>query len=112
MNVIVDFVDYNKPNNMNNINILKAHIDIKTTILRFELSIQDLKEKHPDRTDLINTMTETLNDILEFQNAFIELENSLKLEYRTNFRLEHVNLTLKEKIRELELEGKMQREGI
>ena len=105
-------VDYDKPNNMNDINILKAHIDIKTTILRFQLSIQNLKEKHPDRTDLINTMTETLNDILEFQNAFIELENSLKLEYRTNFRLEHVNMTLKEKIRELELKGKMQREGI
>lgn len=43
--------------------ILQAGIAIKTTETKVKLSLEEIKEKHPGREDIIKSMSETLNDV-------------------------------------------------
>jgi len=73
---------------MNSLEILQAKINLKTTILKFTNSIQELQEKHAERTDLIDSLLDSLDDVAKFQSVFMELENEYHLECKTNFRLQ------------------------
>lgn len=73
---------------MNSLEILQAKINLKTTILKFTNSIEELQEKHSERTDLIDSMLDSLDDVAKFQSVFLELENEYHLECKTNFRLQ------------------------
>ena len=73
---------------MNSLEILQAKINLKTTILKFTNSIEELQDKHSERTDLIDSMLDSLDDVAKFQSVFLELENEYHLECKTNFRLQ------------------------
>ena len=71
---------------MNTLEILKAKINLKTTIIKFKDSLDELVEKHESRTDLINSMKESLQDIEHFHNVFLEFEQEYRIECKSNFR--------------------------
>ena len=56
---------------MQDLTLLKTSIAFNTTITKMNLSLDDIKENNPNRLDLINSMTETLNDIKYAQASFL-----------------------------------------
>lgn len=72
---------------MNSWEVLQAKINLKTTVLKLKLSVEQIEEKHPERKDLIDSMRESLTDIEQFQSVFNELENEYHLECKSSFRL-------------------------
>tara|TARA_R100001460_G_scaffold40487_1_gene75701 strand:- start:8737 stop:9030 length:294 start_codon:yes stop_codon:yes gene_type:complete len=97
---------------MESIDLLKAKINLQTTILKFTSSIQELQEKHPDRKDLINSMLNSLQDISEFQSIFLELEENFILECKANLRLQMQISENKHVIDKLKIQLKIQQEGL
>ena len=97
---------------MNSLDILTAKINMNTTILKFKNSIKDLKKNNPHRHDLINSMTESLKDVEEFNNIFLELEHEYKMECKINFRHQTYISDLKFKIKELQLQLKIKKEDL
>jgi len=96
---------------MNTLDILKAKINLQTTIIKFTNSIEELQSKHPEREDLINSMLESLEDVSQFQSVFMQFEDEYLLECKANLRLQMVIadlkqevLTLKEEIQDLKTE--------
>ena len=71
---------------MNTLEILKAKINLKTTIIKFKDSLDELVEKHESRTDLINSMKESLQDIEHFHSVFKDFEEEYYLECKANLR--------------------------
>ena len=82
--------------------ILMARINLNHTCLKFEVSIDDIKTKHPKRTDLITSMEKSLGEV---RHAILVLEN-LEREHRStskqNFNLQKINLEQLFKIQQLE----------
>ena len=63
---------------MNSLQILKAKINLKATIIKFNNSIEEIKKKHPDRKDLIDSMLDSLDDVEQFQSVFLaELKHEI-----------------------------------
>ena len=96
---------------MNTLDILKAKVNLQTTIIKFTNSIEELQEKHSERKDLIDSMLESLEDVSQFQSVFMQFEDEYLLECKANLRLQMVIadlkqevLTLKEKIKDLKTE--------
>ena len=96
---------------MNTLDILKAKVNLQTTIIKFTNSIEELQDKHPEREDLINSMLESLEDVSQFQSVFMQFEDEYLLECKANLRLQMVIadlkqevLTLKEEIQDLKTE--------
>tara|TARA_R100000655_G_scaffold17819_3_gene37759 strand:- start:643 stop:936 length:294 start_codon:yes stop_codon:yes gene_type:complete len=97
---------------MESLDILKAKINLQTTIIKFTSSIEELQKTHPERHDLINSMLESLQDISEFQSIFLELEEHLILECKTNLRLQMQISEQKHEIDKLRLELNIKKEGL
>lgn len=76
-------------------NILLAKIDLRTTILKLELSLQDIKDNNPKRTDLIDSMEQSLNDLINISKTFVAMEKELQLQHHRIMALERLNLELK-----------------
>lgn len=96
---------------MNTLDILKAKVNLQTTIIKFTNSIEELQSKHPEREDLIDSMLESLEDVSQFQSVFMQFEDEYILECKANLRLQMVIadlkqeiLTLKEEIKDLKTE--------
>lgn len=62
---------------MKDIDLLLAPILINKTINKLKISYDELKEKHPERIDLINSHDESIKDLVEVLKTFrfIDLEN-------------------------------------
>ncbi len=71
--------------------ILLAQIDLKTTILKLETSLQDIKYKNPKRTDLIDSMEQSLNDLMNVSKTFVAMEKELQLQHHRIMTLERLN---------------------
>jgi len=91
---------------MESIDLLKAKINLQTTIIKFTSSIEELQKKHPERHDLIDSMLESLEDVAEFQSVFMQLEEEFILECKTNLRLQMVIADLKQEVLMLKQEIK------
>jgi hypothetical protein len=96
---------------MNSLDILKAKVNLQTTIIKFTNSIEELQSKHPERIDLIDSMLESLEDVSQFQSVFMQFEDEYILECKANLRLQiHIAdlkqeiLMLKEEIKDLKTE--------
>tara|TARA_R110002110_G_scaffold107847_9_gene269743 strand:- start:8311 stop:8604 length:294 start_codon:yes stop_codon:yes gene_type:complete len=89
---------------MNSLELLKAKINLKTTLLKFRLSIEEIEKNHPNRKDLINSMAESLDDLERFQSIFKELEDEYYLECKNHFRSHLVIAELKHEIDKLRIE--------
>ena len=80
-------------------NILLAKIDLRTTILKLELSLQDIKNNNPKRTDLIDSMEQSLNDLINVSKTFVAMEKELQIQHNRIMTLERLNLELKTEIK-------------
>jgi len=83
---------------MNTLDILKAKVNLQTTIIKFTNSIEELQDKHPEREDLINSMLESLEDVSQFQSVFMQFEDEYLLECKANLRLQMVIADLKQEV--------------
>ena len=83
---------------MDTLEILKAKINLQTTIIKFTSSIEELQEKHPERKDLIDSMLDSLEDISYFQSVFMQFEDEYLLECKANLRLQMVIADLKQEV--------------
>ena len=97
---------------MESIDLLKAKINLQTTIIKFTSSIEELQKTHPERKDLIDSMLESLEDVAEFQSVFMQLEEEFILECKTNLRLQMQISEQKHEIDKLRLELNIKKEGI
>ena len=97
---------------MESIDLIKAKINLQTTIIKFTSSIEELQKTHPERHDLINSMLESLEDVSEFQSVFMQLEEEFILECKTNLRLQMQISEQKHEIDKLKLELNIKKEGI
>jgi len=71
--------------------ILLAQIDLKTTILKLEASLQDIKDNNPKRIDLIDSMEQSLNDLINVSKTFVSMEKELQLQHHRIMTLERLN---------------------
>jgi len=91
---------------MDSLEILKAKINLQTTIIKFTSSIEELQNKHPEREDLIDSMLDSLDDVSQFQSVFMEFEDEYLLECKANLRLQMVIADLKQEVLMLKQEIK------
>jgi len=91
---------------MDSLEILKAKINLQTTIIKFTSSIEELQAKHPERKDLIDSMLDSLDDVSQFQSVFMEFEDEYLLECKANLRLQMVIADLKQEVLMLKQEIK------
>lgn len=91
---------------MNTLDILKAKVNLQTTIIKFTNSIEELQAKHPERKDLIDSMLDSLDDVSQFQSVFMEFEDEYLLECKANLRLQMVIADLKQEVLMLKQEIK------
>jgi hypothetical protein len=83
---------------MDSLEILKAKINLQTTIIKFTSSIEELQAKHPERKDLIDSMLDSLDDVSQFQSVFMQFEDEYLLECKANLRLQMVIADLKQEV--------------
>ena len=86
---------------MNSVEILKAKINLKTTLLKLKISIEEIQSKHPERKDLLISMLDSLDDVAHFQSVFMELEDEYLLECKSTFRLQLIIAQQKHEIEKL-----------
>ena len=91
---------------MDDLTLFRTGVLINHTYTKVTLSLDEIKEKHPERTDIINSMTETKDELQEVSLVFRRLEQEYRAAIQNAFRLEFVNMDLKRKIENLELEIK------
>ena len=72
-------------------NILLARIDLRTTILKLKTSVQDIKDNNPKRTDLIDSMEQSLNDLMNVSKTFVAMEKEFQIQHHRIMTLERLN---------------------
>jgi predicted RNase H-like nuclease (RuvC/YqgF family) len=79
--------------------LLSSRINLNHTCLKIQVSIEDIKTKHPNRTDLISSMEQSLHEIKKAMVVYDTLEKEFRTARQMNFNLERLNL---EKIQEIQ----------
>ncbi len=97
---------------MDSLEILKAKINLQTTIIKFTNSIEELQDKHPERKDLIDSMLDSLEDVQQFQSVFMQFEDQYLLECKSNLRLQMVISEQKHELDKLNILVENLKEGI
>ena len=80
------------------LDLLSSRINLNHTCLKLQVSIEDIKTKHPNRTDLINSMEQSLHEIKKAMLVYGTLEKEFRTSRQMNFDLQHLNLELKQEI--------------
>ena len=78
--------------------LLSSRINLNHTCLKLQVSIEDIKTKHPNRTDLINSMEQSLHEIKKAMVVYDRLEKEFRIARQMNFNLERLNLEQKQEI--------------
>ena len=92
---------------MNELTIITGKVNLDTTYYKIKLSLEEIKQKHGTRTDLIDSMERSLSDLQEVKIAFDAIEKELRSALQQNFRLEKLLQEEKFKVRDLEIQLKM-----
>lgn len=92
---------------MNELTIITGKVNLDTTYLKIKLSLEEIKQKHGTRTDLIDSMERSLSDLQEVKIAFDAMEKELRTALQQNFRLEKLLQEEKFKSKDLQMELKM-----
>lgn len=87
---------------MDDFTTLRAQVLLSHTYLKIQGSLNDIKAKNPNRTDLIDSMEETLEHIQECKVYWNQLEQEYRALRQNAYRLELVNLDLKTENNRLE----------
>ena len=80
------------------LDLLSSRINLNHTCLKLQVSIEDIKTKHPNRTDLINSMEQSLHEIKKAMVVYGTLEKEFRTTRQMNFNLERLNLEQKQEI--------------
>ena len=78
-----------------------SRINLNHTCLKLKVSIEDIKTKHPNRIDLINSMEQSLYEIKKAILVYDHLEKEFRATKQINFDLQHINLELKQEVKDL-----------
>jgi hypothetical protein len=92
---------------MDELTIITGKVNLDTTYLKIKLSLEDIKEKHGTRTDLIDSMERSLVDLQQVKISYDAIEKELRAALQQNFRLEKLLQEEKFKVRDLEIQLKM-----
>jgi len=74
------------------LDLLSSRINLNHTCLKLQVSIEDIKTKHPNRTDLISSMEQSLYEIKKAMVVYQTLEKEFRATRQINFDLQHINL--------------------
>lgn len=79
---------------MDEINVLLAQSSLNLAISSMQYSLNEIKEKHPERLDLIQSMERHLNGLLDSLIVFRELEkdNRTLRKMNMNYHIENMEL--------------------
>lgn len=80
--------------------LLSSRINLNHTCLKLQVSIEDIKTKHPNRTDLISSMEQSLHEIKKAMVVYGTLEKEFRASRQMNFNLERLNLELKQEVKD------------
>jgi hypothetical protein len=80
------------------LDLLSSRINLNHTCLKLQVSIEDIKTKHPNRTDLLNSMEQSLHEIKKAMLVYDTLEKEFRTARQMNFNLERLNLEQKQEI--------------
>ena len=83
------------------LDLLSSRINLNHTCLKLKVSIEDIKNKHPNRTDLITSMQQSLIEITQAILVYQTLEKEFRATRQINFDLQHLNLELKQEVKDL-----------
>jgi hypothetical protein len=72
--------------------LLSSRINLNHTCLKMQVSIEDIKTKHPNRTDLISSMEQSLHEIKKAMLVYQTLEKEFRVTRQINFDLQRINL--------------------
>jgi len=89
---------------MEDLILLKTSVQIGALHAKISLSLDEIKQNHPNRKDLIDSMSQSLKDVKEIHRVFLQLENEYRIANKSLFRLELINLDLKHEIEMLRKE--------
>ena len=92
---------------MNELTIITGKVNLDTTYLKIKISLEDIKEKHGQRTDLINSMERSLADLQQVKISYDAIEKELRAALQQNFRLEKLLMEEKFKNKDLEIQLKI-----
>ena len=92
---------------MDELTIITGKVNLDTTYLKIKLSLEEIKEKHGTRTDLINSMERSLVDLQQVKISYDAIEKELRTALQQNFRLEKLLMEEKFKNKELQIELKI-----
>ena len=92
---------------MNELTIITGKVNLDTTYLKIKLSIEEIKQKHGTRTDLIDSMERSLADLQQVKISYDAIEKELRAALQQNFRLEKLLQEEKFKVKDLEIQLKM-----
>jgi hypothetical protein len=90
---------------MNELTIITGKVNLDTTYLKIKISLEDIKEKHGQRTDLINSMERSLADLQQVKISYDAIEKELRTALQQNFRLE--KLLMEEKFKNKDLQTQL-----
>ena len=87
---------------MDDYTILRSQVLLGFTYAKIQSSLDEIKTKHPTRTDLITSMEETLEHLQECKVYWNQLEQEYRALRQNAYRLELVNLGLNTENKRLE----------
>jgi len=81
--------------------LLSSRINLNHTCIKLQVSIDEIKTKHPNRTDLITSMEQSLHEIKKAMVVYQTLEKEFRATRQINFDLQHINLEQMQEIQNL-----------
>jgi len=84
------------------IEMIKRKTGLWTVYLKIQNSLENIKEKHGHRTDLIDSMEKSLTEVGEAVLYFEHVDKLLQASNKKQFAMEIEIMQLKQKIRHLE----------
>jgi hypothetical protein len=82
--------------------MIKRKTGLWTVYLKIQNSLENIKEKHGHRTDLIDSMEKSLTEVGEAVLYFEHVDKLLQASNKKQFAMEIEIMQLKQKIRHLE----------
>jgi hypothetical protein len=79
---------------------------------KVKLSREDIENKHPKRTDLINSMKDTEKDLLEIVEALQVFSDEVRLCHKRMFALESMATKLTQEVKEIKELNQKLTEGL
>ena len=92
---------------MDELTIITGKVNLDTTYLKIKISLEEIKEKHGTRTDLIDSMERSLVDLQQVKISYDAIEKELRAALQQNFRLEKLLIEEKFKVKDLEIQLKI-----